>query len=138
TREREAAERRAAEARAAAARAAAPAAAPTPAAAPPPAQQQDAPPPVAEAPPAAAPPRPAAPPQQTRTYQPSPDRRDDRPSTTTSRPERQAGRFEAARVNPRAPRADAGRPHRAVRGRPRARDDRGPRPAPSGDTVRYS
>src|SRR5437764_1200008 len=43
---------------------------------------------------------------QTRTYQPSADRRDDRPSTTTYRPERPAGRFESANFGQRAPRPE--------------------------------
>ncbi|RAK57203.1 translation initiation factor IF-2 [Phenylobacterium deserti] len=89
---------------------------------------------------------------QTRTYQPSPDRRDDRPSTTTYRPERPSNRFEGATFNQRAPRRDDGapRPPRddrgprpgGDRGPPRAggpggqRDDRAPRP--EGGTVRYS
>ncbi|MFI4966936.1 MAG: translation initiation factor IF-2, partial [Caulobacterales bacterium] len=74
---------------------------------------------------------------QTRTYQPSADRRDDRASTTTYRPAPPSARFEGASFNQRAPRPDDDR-------RP-ARDDRGPaRPAqdrdarPGGDTVRYS
>ena len=152
--ERQAAERAAAEARArteaaaAAARApaapaptapeakvaeapAAPAPAPTPAAAAPaPAA------PVAAAPAAA--PRPAAPagPGQTRTYQPSADRRDDRASTTTYRPAPPSARFEGANFGQRAPRPDDDRrPARDDRGPPRDRDAR---PAPGGDTVRYS
>jgi translation initiation factor IF-2 len=75
---------------------------------------------------------------QTRTYQPSAERRDDRPSTTTYRPP--VGRFESATFNQRAPRPDD-RPMRDDRGRPAGdsrppRDDRGPRPG--SDTVRYS
>ncbi|HEX3888649.1 MAG TPA: translation initiation factor IF-2 [Phenylobacterium sp.] len=116
---------------------AAPTPAPTPApaapvaAAPTPAPQQ-------AAPPA---PRPAAPTGQgqTRTYQPSADRRDDRASTTTYRPAPPSARFEGASFNQRAPRQDDDRrPARDDRGPPRQadRDDRGPRPA--GDTVRYS
>jgi translation initiation factor IF-2 len=107
-----------------------------------------APPPVAAAPVAAAPapaapaaPRPA-PPQmggsQTRTYQPSADRRDDRASTTTYRPAPPSARFEGANFGQRAPRQDDDRrPVRDDRGPPRT-DDRGPRPASGGDTVRYS
>lgn len=96
---------------------------------------------------AAAPPRPAAPsspPQagQTRTYQPSHERRDDRPTTTTYRPERSTGRFENANFGQRAPRADGPRPPRDDRGPPQRRDDRPPQggaPRPeSGGTVRYS
>ncbi|WP_395671276.1 translation initiation factor IF-2 [Phenylobacterium sp.] len=153
--ERRAQDERARAAAEAAARAAQAAAAPPPAAAPP----------VSEAPAAAAPaPAPAPPPApvapaapvarapetprpaetrpsagQTRTYQPSPDRRDDRPSTTTYRPERP--RFEGASFNQRAPRNDGPRPPRDDRGpRPGVdrpmRDDRAPRP--EGGTVRYS
>ncbi|MDP3852753.1 translation initiation factor IF-2, partial [Phenylobacterium sp.] len=130
--------------------------------------------PVAEAPaptpaaptPAAAPqapraeaPRPAAPaaPQagQTRTYEPSRERRDDRASTTTYRPDRAPGRFENANFGQRAPRPDQGggyqqRPQgdarpQGDRGPPRPQGDRpqgdrpqGDRPRPSGEPVRYS
>ncbi|WP_091735403.1 translation initiation factor IF-2 [Phenylobacterium immobile] len=109
---------------------------------------------------AAAPAAPQGP--QTRSYQPSPERRDDRPTTTTYRPP--AGRFEGATFNQRAPRPDQGRPapdrggqDRSGQDRPqddRPRDDRAPRsfdnrapregqrdggaPRPGGDTVRYS
>jgi translation initiation factor IF-2 len=112
----------------------------------PPAPTPAAPPPQAAAPasrPAAEAPRPSA--GQTRTYQPSHDRRDDRPSTTTYRPERPSARFEGATFNQRAPRRDDDRGPRPPR------DDRGPRPAgdrgPRSDdrgasrpegTVRYS
>jgi translation initiation factor IF-2 len=104
----------------------------------------EAPRPVAEAArPAAEAPRPAAAPpggSQTRTYTPSPERRDDRASTTTYRPAPPA-RFEGASFNQRAPRADGARPPRDDR--PPRRDDapmgdRGPRPPSGGDTVRYS
>ncbi|HYD45107.1 MAG TPA: translation initiation factor IF-2, partial [Phenylobacterium sp.] len=79
-------------------------------------------------------------PGQTRTYQPSRDRRDDRASTTTFRPDRPAGggRFEGASFNQRAPRADDRGP------RPPRTDDRPPRrdEAPrlprDGEPVRYS
>src|SRR6185312_6615466 len=93
--ERQAAERRAAEERARAEAAAAPARAPTPAAEAPARPPAAAPAPATPAAPApvaaAAAPAPAAPratappagPGQTRTYQPSADRRDDRASTTT-------------------------------------------------------
>ena len=86
-------------------------------------------------------------PGQTRTYEPSRERRDDRPSTTTYRPDRpqgdrpQAGRFENANFGQRAPRND-GRPP-ADRG-PRPAGDRGDRPQgdrgprPQGEPVRYS
>jgi translation initiation factor IF-2 len=116
---------------------AAPPPAPTPApaapvaAAPPPAPQQAAPPAPRPAPPTGQ--------GQTRTYQPSADRRDDRASTTTYRPAPPSARFEGASFNQRAPRQDDDRrPARDDRGPPRQadRDDRGPRP--SGDTVRYS
>ena len=101
--------------------------------------------------PQAAPPRAAAThspaPGQTRTYQPSPDRRDDRPTTTTYRPDRPpaGSRFDGATFNQRAPRRDDDRPRP-----PRRDDDRGPRrddrpqggapggPRPEGGTVRYS
>ncbi|WP_374470747.1 translation initiation factor IF-2, partial [Phenylobacterium sp.] len=113
-------------------------AAPAPAAPPPQAAQPAAPRPAPEAP------RPA-PSGQTRTYQPSPDRRDDRPSTTTYRPDRPAAgsRYEGATFNQRAPRRDDDRGPRP----PRRDDDRGPRrddrpqggaPRPEGGTVRYS
>jgi translation initiation factor IF-2 len=117
--------------------AAAPAPAPTPAPAPPPA-------PAAAATPS---PRPtveanrAAAPGQTRTYEPSRERRDDRPTTTTYRPDRPAGRFENTSFGQRAPRTD--QPPRDRAGPDRPRDgDRGPRPArpaaPGGEPVRYS
>jgi translation initiation factor IF-2 len=160
--ERQAAERAAAEARARAEAAAAAAAAPPAAAAPaaptpaaPAAEAAPAPAPVpvpavAEAPAPAAPaaaapaapaaprPAPAAPlGSQTRTYQPSADRRDDRASTTTYRPAPPSARFEGANFGQRAPRPDDQRPVRDDRGPPR-RDDRDARPAAGGDTVRYS
>ena len=97
--------------------------APTPAAAPP----------VAAAPPPAAPPeRPAAPtPTQTRTYEPSRERRDDRASTTTYRPP--AG-VEGATFNQRAPREGGySRPNND-----RPRDDRPREDSRPGETVRYS
>ncbi|HEX5380157.1 MAG TPA: translation initiation factor IF-2 [Phenylobacterium sp.] len=105
--------------------------------------------PVAEAPRGAAAPPSAS---QTRTYEPSRERRDDRPSTTTYRPpqgertERPTGRFENTNFGQRAPRADQGfrsdrppadRGPRPAGDRPQA--DRGPRPqAPGGEPVRYS
>ena len=106
--------------------------------------------PVAAAPvaaaPAVAPPAPVpravparALPGQTRSYQPSHERRDDRATTTTYRPPT-TGRFEGSSFNQRAPRADDQRPQRDDRGPPQGRDDR-PRqdaPAASGNTVRYS
>ncbi|MES2897005.1 MAG: translation initiation factor IF-2 [Pseudomonadota bacterium] len=120
--------------------------APTPAAAPPAAGPPSA--PRAEAPrptPTAAP---AA--GQTRTYEPSRERRDDRASTTTYRPERSPGRFENTNFGQRAPRPDQGgyqqRPPQGDarpqgdRGPPRPQGDRpqGDRPRPSGEPVRYS
>ena len=88
-------------------------------------------------------------PGQTRTYEPSRERRDDRPTTTTYRPERAPGRYENMNFGQRAPRADAPRPPRDDRG-PRPQGDRphgnrpqgdrpqGDRPRPSGEPVRYS
>ncbi|RAK67662.1 translation initiation factor IF-2 [Phenylobacterium kunshanense] len=129
---------------------AAPTPAPTPSVppAPTPAPAPTAAPPVQAAAPAPRPPqadtsRPAQ--GQTRTYQPSPDRRDDRASTTTYRPDRPpaGSRFEGATFNQRAPRQDDRGPRP-----PRRDDDRGPRrddrpqggaPRPEGSgTVRYS
>ena len=120
-----------------------------------------APPPAAETPAASTPPAPtpaatpaakpaprpaveasrAAAPGQTRTYEPSRERRDDRPTTTTYRPDRPAGRFESTSFGQRAPRTD--QPLRDRTGPDRPRDgDRGPRPprpaAPGGEPVRYS
>ncbi len=109
---------------------------------------------LAEAAPAAvapAAPRPSAPPapqgSQTRTYQPSHERRDDRATTTTYRPPATTGRYEGASFNQRAPRTDAPRPPRDDRAPPR-RDDRPQGDRPQGDrpradaaganTVRYS
>ena len=133
--ERQAAEdrRRQAEAQARPAPAAATPAAPAPAAvAAPPVEA-----PVAKAAPAPeAAPAPAAPaPQanQTRTYEPSRERRDDRTSTTTYRPP--AGAGDGATYNQRAPReGGAGRPG----GPDRPRDDRPRDDARPGETVRYS
>jgi translation initiation factor IF-2 len=113
--------------------------------------------PVAQAPTVAAAPRPAAPPAaprpaqpssaagpgQTRTYQPSADRRDDRASTTTYRPAPPSARFEGASFNQRAPRPDDSRP-RDDRGPPRGADSRAPQrddrgaPRAGENTVRYS
>jgi translation initiation factor IF-2 len=95
---------------------------------------------------------------QTRTYEPSRERRDDRPTTTTYRPERAPGRYENMNFGQRAPRTDAPRPPRDDRGPPRGdrpqgnrpqgdrpqgdrpQGDRpqGDRPRPSGEPVRYS
>lgn len=152
--ERQAAERRARddETRRRAAEAAA-AAAPPPAPAPAPQAEAPAPAPEAEPAPApAAPPVSAAPapraeapraatPGQTRTYEPSRERRDDRPTTTTYRPDRPA----SGPYNQRAPRAESGGGREGYQARDR-RDDRpagGDRPpreggARAGETVRYS
>ena len=114
--------------------------------------------PTAAAPPAAAPaatPRPAAQAPrgesparaptggggQTRSYTPSPERRDDRASTTTYRPPRP--RFDATSFNQRAPRPDRDGPRNTeAPAADRPREDRstprGERPAAAGDTVRYS
>ncbi len=116
-------------------------------------------PPVAAAPrPAEAPRAPAAAPQpgQTRQYEPSRDRRDDRPSTTTYRPERPANvnygqrapREGGSDFTPRPPRdaAPAAReggyvarpPREGGNDRPRDGDrPRGGEPK-AGETVRYS
>ena len=115
-----------------------PAAAPTPVA---PAQ------PVAQAPvtPRAEAPRSEAPRQdasrpntagQTRTYEPSRERRDDRPSTTTYRPAPQGDRP----FNQRAPRPDAGANFGQRAPRPEGDRPRGPRPdgdRPQGDRGGY-
>jgi translation initiation factor IF-2 len=86
----------------------------------------------------AAPPRPraAAPPApgQTRTYEPGRERRDERPSTTTYRPERP---MSGVAFNQRAARPDAdrgGETRPASEGADRPRD----RPSRPGETVRYS
>jgi translation initiation factor IF-2 len=72
---------------------------------------------------------------QTRTYEPGRERRDERPTTTTYRPERPAG----IAYNQRTARPDAGGvarpPREATTSRDPARPDRPPRP---GETVRYS
>ena len=145
----EAAQREAA-AKAAAKRAAAapPPVAPAPAApaapvTPPPAAPQ-APRPVAQAPAAPPAPRQDAPrqdsrpsaPGQTRTYEPSRDRRDDRPSTTTYRPAPQGDRP----FNQRAPRPDANANFGQRAPRPEGDRPRGPRPdgdRPQGDRGGY-
>jgi translation initiation factor IF-2 len=88
--------------------------------------------------PTATAPRVAAAPGQTRTYEPSRERRDDRPSTTTYRPERVAS---GVAFNQRAARPEAGYSERAPRdGAPgeRPRDGGPQRPARAGETVRYS
>ncbi|AVQ00413.1 translation initiation factor IF-2 [Caulobacter segnis] len=155
----EAAQREAAAKAAAERAAAAPAPAPTPAAptpvTPPPAAPVQ--PPVAQAPaaPRAEAPRQEAPRQdaprqdasrqdasraptsgQTRTYEPSRDRRDDRPTTTTYRPAPQGDRP----FNQRAPRPDAGANFGQRAPRPEGDRPRGPRPdgdRPQGDRGGY-
>ncbi|MDP1630154.1 MAG: translation initiation factor IF-2, partial [Caulobacter sp.] len=82
-----------------------------------------------------------APPSQTRTYEPSRDRRDDRSSTTTYRPS-SSGPFNqrapAANYGQRTPRPDADRGAAAPR-TPREGDDRPQRDGGrAGETVRYS
>jgi translation initiation factor IF-2 len=92
--------------------------------------------PIEAARPAAAPRAPTAP-GQTRTYEPSRDRRDDRPTTTTYRPERPA---QGVAFNQRVARPEQGgygaRPQRDER--PRDGAGQGPRPPRQGETVRYS
>ena len=80
----------------------------------------------------AAAPRPTAP-GQTRTYEPGRERRDDRPTTTTYRPDRPTG---GVAFNQRAARPDdaARRDAGAGRDGPAQRD----RPLRPGETVRYS
>jgi translation initiation factor IF-2 len=98
--------------------------------------------PAAQAPRGDAPARaPAAGGGQTRSYTPSPERRDDRASTTTYRPPRP--RFDATSFNQRAPRPDRDGPRTEAPAADRPREDRstprGERPAAAGgDTVRYS
>jgi len=110
---------------------------------PPPAAPQ-APRPTAQAPAAPQAPRQEAPrqdtrpsaPGQTRTYEPSRDRRDDRPSTTTYRPAPQGDRP----FNQRAPRPDAGANFGQRAPRPEGDRPRGPRPdgdRPQGDRGGY-
>ncbi len=79
-------------------------------------------------------PRPAS--GQTRTYEPSRERRDDRPSTTTYRPAPQGDRP----FNQRAPRPDAGANFGQRAPRPEGDRPRGPRPdgdRPQGDRGGY-
>jgi translation initiation factor IF-2 len=99
--------------------------------------------PAAPAPVAAAPAAPRAAPaaplgSQTRTYQPSADRRDDRASTTTYRPAPPSARFENTNFGQRAPRPDDQRPRSDDRGPPRPQDRDARAPAGGADTVRYS
>ncbi|HZL01041.1 MAG TPA: translation initiation factor IF-2 [Caulobacteraceae bacterium] len=74
---------------------------------------------------------------QTRTYEPGRERRDDRPSTTTYRPERPPA---DVAFNQRGPRPADGlaRPPRDGAAFGDAAPARGERPARPGDTVRYS
>ncbi|HJV43397.1 translation initiation factor IF-2 [Caulobacter sp.] len=93
---------------------------------------------VPAAPRAEAPRQDARPPSsgQTRTYEPSRDRRDDRPSTTTYRPAPQGDRP----FNQRAPRPDAGVNFGQRAPRPEGDRPRGPRPEgdrPQGDRGGY-
>ena len=99
--------------------------------------------------PASAPPRPPSEaaragspgsPNQTRTYEPSRERRDDRPTTTTYRPERSVGRFENTSFGQRAPRTDGPPRDRPGQDRPRDGDRAAPtgRAASGGEPVRYS
>ena len=99
--------------------------------------------------PASAPPRPPSEaaragspgsPNQTRTYEPSRERRDDRPTTTPYRPERSVGRFENTSFGQRAPRTDGPPRDRPGQDRPRDGDRAAPtgRAAPGGEPVRYS
>ncbi|WP_454713525.1 translation initiation factor IF-2 [Caulobacter segnis] len=81
-------------------------------------------------------PRGQASPGQTRTYEPSRERRDDRPSTTTYRPAPQGDRP----FNQRAPRPDAGANFGQRAPRPEGDRPRGPRPEgdrPQGDRGGY-
>ncbi|PHY19346.1 translation initiation factor IF-2 [Caulobacter sp. BP25] len=78
----------------------------------------------------------AAPSSQTRTYEPSRDRRDDRPTTTTYRPAPQGERP----FNQRSPRPDAGANFGQRAPRPEGDRPRGPRPdgdRPQGDRGGY-
>jgi translation initiation factor IF-2 len=79
----------------------------------------------------AAPPKPTAP-GQTRTYEPGRERRDDRPTTTTYRPDRPAG---GVAFNQRVARSDGLARREDVPGR---EGPAGLRPARPGETVRYS
>jgi len=95
-------------------------------------------PPPAAAPLAASPEPVRAAPVQTRTYEPGRERRDERPSTTTYRPERPQGPGARGDVvfNQRAARPDAGYARPSPDG---AEPARGERPsARPGETVRYS
>jgi len=81
--------------------------------------------------------RPTAP-GQTRTYEPGRERRDERPTTTTYRPERPTS---PVAFNQRTARPDAGRPPREVVADDRPRETSGAqreRPLRPGETVRFS
>jgi translation initiation factor IF-2 len=80
------------------------------------------------------PPRPTAP-GQTRTYEPGRERRDERPSTTTYRPDRPAG---GIAYNQRVARPDSGAPRPPRDGGRDAAPARPERPLRPGETVRYS
>ncbi len=103
-----------------------PAAAPTPTPAP-----QAAAPAATPAAPAPTPAPAAASPNQTRTYEPSRERRDDRPSTTTYRPDRPAGNT----YGQRTPREGAGNVYGQRAPRPEGDRPRGDRP--QGDRPGY-
>ena len=132
--------------------AAAAAAAPAPAATPAPVAQQRAAPPPQPARSSSPPPRQTDAPRspqsggQTRSYEPGRDRRDERPTTTTYRPERSAAPVSynqrAARPDaPRTARPESGGPNRPARDATGGRDSgpqRSERPTRPGETVRYS
>jgi translation initiation factor IF-2 len=101
---------------------------PTPAAPPAPAARR--PEPARAAAPTPAPRTPV--PGQTRTYEPGRERRDERPSTTTYRPERSSS---GVAFNQRVARPDNGFAGRSTGERPAPQRERSPRP---GETVRYS
>jgi translation initiation factor IF-2 len=83
---------------------------------------------------------------QTRSYEPGRERRDERPTTTTYRPERSTATVSfnqrAARPDaPRGPRPETGPPSRTTSrdtGSPREGAPRSDRPTRPGETVRYS
>ncbi|HEY5105456.1 MAG TPA: translation initiation factor IF-2 [Caulobacteraceae bacterium] len=79
-------------------------------------------------------------PVQTRSYEPGRERRDERPSTTTYRPERPAGAAARGDIayNQRGARPDAGYAGRPQRDGEAAGAPPGERPARPGETVRYS
>ncbi|MBV9997036.1 MAG: translation initiation factor IF-2 [Caulobacteraceae bacterium] len=77
-------------------------------------------------------------PGQTRTYEPGRDRRDERQSTTTFRPERPGGRDGRDGFAPRGPRPEGGFPPRQPREGGGGHREGGPPRARPGETVRYS